>query len=82
MEETKYDNRINLGLDKSFKYSHKVGNLGNTGSWSDCGLVYKNTFNDIDKTYICILSQKTIFTDFSKVTKVAGELVSLLLQLG
>lgn len=74
MSQTSFDDRINAGLNEDVKFSHKIGNWGDTGTWHDCGVATK----DEEKIIVCVMSRQTTFEDFLAVTKDVGEFVNIL----
>lgn len=74
MSDTYFDDRIHAGLDEDVKFSHKIGNWGQTGTWHDCGVASKDNY----KIVVCVMSRQTTYEDFLEVTKDVGEFVNIL----
>ena len=75
MAQTSFDDRISTGLANDTKFSHKIGNWGQTGSWHDCGIVSKG----LTKIAVCVMSRHTTYEEFLQVSKETGEFINQLL---
>ncbi|MFC1722410.1 serine hydrolase [Patescibacteria group bacterium] len=74
LASTSFDDRIHTGLTPDVKFSHKIGNWGDTGSWHDCGVASKG----YRKVVICVMSRHTTFQEFLIVTKDVGNFANML----
>jgi len=75
MSSTSFDDRTHSGLSDEIKFSHKIGNWGESGTWHDCGVASKRN----KKIIICVMSRNTNYKSFLEVTKDVGEFVNILL---
>lgn len=71
MKETAFDDRVHAGLDEFTVFSHKIGNWGETGTWHDCGILFKGK-----PVVVCVMSKNTNFIDFLRVTDLVGQFAS------
>ena len=74
MSSTYFDDRIHAGLNEDIKFSHKIGNWGESGTWHDCGVASKGN----KKAVVCVMSRNTNYKSFLEVTKDVGEFVNIL----
>lgn len=75
MTSTLFDDRISAGLDQNIKFSHKIGNWPDTGTWHDCGIAQRNN----KKVVACVMSRGTTYEQFLEVAKETGKFVSLVI---
>jgi beta-lactamase class A len=69
MEETDFDDRINLGLSSGTTFAHKIGNWPNLNSWHDCGIATKGSKSAV----VCLLSKNTSYNDYLVIAKHVGQ---------
>jgi len=74
MSTTSFDDRVHVGLKDDIKFSHKIGNWGETGTWHDCGVASKGN----RKIIVCVMSRNTNYKSFLEVTNEVGKFVNIL----